>query len=368
MTSFAPAVALPPGQYIKETLDALGWTQGDLAQVMGRSEKEIGSLISAKMGVTMRTAKELEAALGIDAEIWVRMESLYRLHTCKPASEDIARRRAIRARTPLRHLIKREWIDPTDDVDELENRVVTFLGVEHLEQRQPLNVAAKRTDHESDLTPEQEAWLLRVKRIAETMPCKRYSEERLRNSLADLQSLLSAPDEARHVPDIMASTGVRFVVVERLPGLKIDGVCFWLDDDSPVIGMSLRHDRIDNFWFVLRHEIEHTLNGDRPVLDTDLEKDKGSVTVEEARANAAAAEFCVPQEELEDFIIRVGPLYTYDRIKRFAWSLGIHPGLVAGQLRRRFEQWNKYTRVIDKIRHHLIATATVDGFGGVLPT
>ena len=50
---------------------------------------------------------------------------------------------------------------------------------------------------------------------------------------------------------------------EALPSSKIDGVCLWLDQHSPVIGMSLRFDRIDNFWFVLGHEIEHALKGAR---------------------------------------------------------------------------------------------------------
>ncbi|KAI1694314.1 hypothetical protein Ddc_22202 [Ditylenchus destructor] len=50
--------------------------------------------------------------------------------------------------------------------------------------------------------------------------------------------------------------------VEALSGSKIDGACFWLDAHKPVIGMTLRFDRIDNFWFVLRHEIEHVLRED----------------------------------------------------------------------------------------------------------
>src|SRR6202041_1370154 len=100
-----------------------------------------------------------------------------------------------------------------------------------------------------------------------------------------------------------------FVLVEALATSKIDGVCVWLNEKAPVIGMSLRFDRIDNFWFVLRHELEHVIqkHGQSSVMmDANLEGDRAgtgsSVTEEERIANAAAAEFCVPQAQLQHFI------------------------------------------------------------------
>ena len=86
--------------------------------------------------------------------------------------------------------------------------------------------------------------------------------------------MILAPEETRHIPRLMAECGVRFVIVEVLPQAKIDGACFWLDANSPVIGMSARFDRIDNFWFVLRHEIEHVLRKDgmeAEIVDAELE-------------------------------------------------------------------------------------------------
>jgi HTH-type transcriptional regulator / antitoxin HigA len=73
------------------------------------------------------------------------------------------------------------------------------------------------------------------------------------------------------VPRILAEAGVRFIVVEPIPGSQIQGVCFWLNGGQfPVIGLSLKGDHIDKFWFNLWHELTHILNGDgkeEPVLD-----------------------------------------------------------------------------------------------------
>ena len=161
------------------------------------------------------------------------------------------------------------------------------------------------------LRPSQLAWLYRVKQIAGGMIVHPYSPRAVQRAMPDLSALLSAPEEARKVPRILAECGIRFAIVESLSSAKIDGVCFWLDETSPVIGMSLRYDRIDNFWFVLRHELEHVLrlHGRTSIyLDVELEGERAGtgadIIEEERQANEAAAAFCVPQERLNSFIAR----------------------------------------------------------------
>ena len=130
----------------------------------------------------------------------------------------------------------------------------------------------------------------------------RYSPKAVSTALPKLKALLGAREQARKVPRILAESGIRYVIVESLATAKIDGACFWLNNSSPVIAMTLRYDRIDNFWFVLRHELEHVLRQDgrtSMVVDVELEGDRAGVGLEvseaERVANEAAAEFCVPR-------------------------------------------------------------------------
>lgn len=374
MASFVPAEVFPPGVIIKGELDARGWTQADLAEVMERPLQTVNQIIGARKRVTEETAKELEAALGIEAEFWLKTEALYRLRHGEPAPTAIARRAAIRQRVPLRQMIARGWIAPTNDIEEMENRVKAYLGVGKLDEHPPFAMAAKQTNYDGELSQVQEAWLLRVKRLAETMITPVYSRVKLEAVVSEIRNFRRQPDDIRKIPKLLSDAGVRFVIVERLPGLRVDGVCFWLGEnrDKPVIAMSLTQDRIDNFWFVIRHEIEHVLNGDGKngaIVDNDLD-DCLDVSEQERIANEAAAEFCVPQAELKDFMMRKGPLFTDINIYQFASLNGLHSGLVAGQLRKKLslsplgqKAWTLYTRHLAKIRQVITSTALVDGFG-----
>jgi len=375
MDEMGPAVVFPPGDYLLEILNDRGWSQVDFAEIIGRAPKTVNEIIKGKTSITPTTANEIAEATGTNALLWLNLETAYRLHRTAKSSPAIAQRAAIRQRVPLRLMVGRNWIRPSDDVAELKREVVNFLGVRSLEEHQPLAMAAKQTAYNEPLTPIQEVWLLRVKQVAETLIVPSYSAARLRQAVTQMESLLRGPDDVYQVPKILSAVGVRFVVVERLPSLKIDGVCFWPTPTTPVIGMSLTRDRIDNFWFVLRHEIEHVLNGDgktSAIVDNDLDK-APNVSDEEQLANEAAADFCVPAHEMRDFIVRKAPLFSEDNIRRFADTIGRHPGLVAGQLRKHLSRgpmgeraWTLYTSQLARVRHVITETATTDGFGHTL--
>jgi HTH-type transcriptional regulator/antitoxin HigA len=186
--------------------------------------------------------------------------------------------------------------------------------------------------------------------------------------------MMTKPEDSRHIPRFLAECGVRFVLVENLPQSKIDGVCFWLDDRTPVIGMSTRYDRIDNFWFVIRHEIEHVLQRHGmqcAIVDAELEGQNAgtgtTVSNIERIANAAAANFCVPSEKLDSFIKRKHPLYYERDVVAFAKVNGIHPGLVVGQMQHRLNRYDYLRKYQAKIRHFILPGAYADGWGQLLP-
>jgi HTH-type transcriptional regulator/antitoxin HigA len=139
------------------------------------------------------------------------------------------------------------------------------------------------------------------------------------------------------------------------------------------VGLSLRQDRIDNYWFVLRHELEHVLQqhgkGGNDIIDVDLdgETEGANIPEEERIANEAAANYCVSTSMMESFIARKNPFFSERDLLGLAQRAQVHPGIAAGQLRKKTGRWNLFTRYLVKIRQFATSGAVVDGWGEVAP-
>jgi HTH-type transcriptional regulator/antitoxin HigA len=193
----------------------------------------------------------------------------------------------------------------------------------------------------------------------------RFSKDKVKTGLTALRRLAAYPEETRKAPRLLADMGIRFVIVEHLPKTKMDGAALLPVAGNPVIALSLRFDRIDYFWHTLMHEVSHILH-DEPMLDINLYEalPNGDRRVIEERADREAANALIPADELNDFIIRVGPLYSKQRIKQFANHLKIHPGIVVGQLQYRREiDWRANREMLVPMRDIVIQEALTDGWG-----
>lgn len=358
-----------PGYYIREELDARGWSQRDLAYILGVPEQAVNMILSGKRGVSPEMARTLGVAFDVSPELFINLQRAFDMSKARAPDPSVARRARLQSAYPVREMIKRGWLQDTDAAM-LEVQMARFFNVATAGDIPHIQHAAKKTTYYEETPPAQLAWLFRVRQIAAGIVVSKYSEKALREALMRFRSMLADPEEARHVPRILAECGVRFVIVEGLPNGKIDGVCFWLDKNSPVIGMSIRFDRIDNFWFVLRHEIEHVLRKDgqtREIIDLDVTETRDDLPPEEIEANKAASEFCVPKSEMDLFVARKAPFFAEKDVIGFARRVNVHPGLIVGQIQRRTQRRDFLRRHLVKIRAFILSSAIVDGWGLAAP-
>lgn len=368
MNARVPAEVFPPGEFLREELEARDWSQQELADILDRPPRLVSELISGKRAITPETAKGLGEAFGTSPDYWMNLESQYQLSKVSVPNDNVARKARLYTQFPVREMLRRGWVRTSESIEVMEQRFCEFFDISDVVEPPQLNHNAKKTHAMADTTPLQLAWLFRVRGIASQQIVPQYSKAKLLLAIEKLRALILAPEEARHAPGILAQAGVRLVFVESLAGAKMDGACFWLDDAKPVIGMTLRFDRIDNFWFVLRHEIEHVLREDgkaesQPIIDTDVGDTKSELPECERKANAAGADFCVPKAELDDFVARVQPYFSEERVLRFAQRIQVHPGLVVGQLQRRLDRHDFLRKHQVKVRAFLLPSADVDGWG-----
>ena len=365
-----PAEVFPPGEIIKEELEARSWSQIELAEIMGRPARVVSEIISGKRTITPETARGLGAAFGTGPTFWINVEGAYQLFKTVHDDDSVQRRARLYSKAPVKEMLKRGWIMPSENVSVLERRVCDFLQIEDINQQVWYPHAAYKGKTETELSQAaQWAWLYRAKQIASSIEVRKYSEAALRKRTEEMKALMLAPEEARQVPKILMDCGVKFVVVERLPHADIDGVCFWVDD-RPVIGMSLRKDKIDNFWFVLRHEIEHILHGHGKqveIIDLNLEGERAGTSEalpeEERIANKAAADFCVPADKIQSFMTGKHPFYYERDVLAFARAVNRHPGIVVGQMQFRMNNYAYLNRRISPIRQFILDGSVYDGWG-----
>jgi HTH-type transcriptional regulator/antitoxin HigA len=368
-----------PGQLIQALLDERGWTKRTLAVVLALGESTITRIVGDKQPIDAKLAHILEEVFHVPAERFLDLQKEFELAQARIVVQPDPGR-ATRARLygdlPVADMIKRGWISAEGirDTKKVETELMRFFGANRPEDIEILPHAAKKTAVNMAATPAQLAWLYRVRQIAKDMLVAPYSPQAVTAAIGKFRGFLSSPEGVAKVPRIMTESGIRYVLVETLPSAKIDGVCFWLNSNSPVIGMSLRFDRIDNFWFVLRHEMEHVarLHGQQEaMLDTELEGDRAGtgpdIADEERIANEAAQEFCVPAASLEAFVARKAPFFSERDMVGFARILKVHPGILAGQLQRKTGRYDRFRDHLVKVRAIITPNAIKDGWGDVAP-
>ncbi|WP_143743017.1 helix-turn-helix domain-containing protein [Maricaulis sp. W15] len=375
MASYTSLPSEHPGTFIASEIKARNWSQADLAFVLNWDVSQLNRLIKGTTDVTPDSSNMLGDAFGMPAEFFLTLQKMYDLGRAKKADPGV-KTRASWAVFPLREMIKRGWIEDTES-SLLDVQMSRFFGANRREDipfvsDAPLVAHAARKSSYSETLPSQYAWLHRVRSIARTIECDKYSEKALRDTLHTIRSHFIDADDLPRIPNLLKKCGVRLVLVEQLPGSKIDGVCTWVDD-QPVIGITNRLDRIDNLCFVLRHEIEHVLREDgredtfSPIDDFDGNLKSGNLSLPECEvlANEAAADFCVDQKMLHSFILRKSPYISESDVRAFAARAQIHPAVVVGQIQHKTQKHGWLRKYQTSIRPLLKEWEAVDGWENI---
>jgi HTH-type transcriptional regulator/antitoxin HigA len=355
-----------PGKILRKKLEEVGWTQDELAAITGKNRQSFAKIIGGATGISAEMAVTLAAAFGNEAEEWLRWGAQYELSLVEAPVASIEKRARIYSGLPIREMQKRGWIRATADPELLEADLELLMG-QSIEDSGSFPLAARKTDPMAELSGEEKAWAFRARQLAATLPVSAFDPNRLEVLTKKLRVLAAYPEEVQKLSRLLADFGVKFVIVEPLPGARLDGAVFWIDG-SPVIAMSARFDRNDNFWFTLFHEVGHIRAGDAYSFDSlaanDTDRFSIGDVVAEANANQFAAEVLVPRGELTSFIRRVSPLYPETRIVQFSNRVKMHPGIILGQLQKEGElSFGAHRSLIVKIRELVIKTALTDGWG-----
>src|SRR3954471_19231450 len=168
-TTYSPAEVFPPGEYLRDELEERGWTVSEFAEIIGRPIQAVSEVLNGKKEITTETACAFADALGTTPELWLNLQTNFRLHEARRAAESgpspVARRARLRGLVPLSKAKARGWLPDTDDLDQLEAATGDLLELPNLDAQPSFAIAARRSNSKESVTPEQVAWLAHVRRV-----------------------------------------------------------------------------------------------------------------------------------------------------------------------------------------------------------
>lgn len=330
-----------PVEAVKFRMMEQGLRQADLVPYFG-SRSRVSEFLSRQRPLTVGMIRQLSAGLGIPTEVLVQEAPLV------APSEESRSEEVDWSLFPVKEMIKRGWIQfDQRRIDSAKAAELARTFVEKAMGGARMGVLARRTVKGDAFAPEAicalTAWQARVlQKAAEPAYCPRgpFRIDNLGESFfKKLVSFSPLEDGPLRAVDYLRDAGIAVVVEEHLAKTKLDGAAMLSGSGIPVIGLTLRFDRLDNFWFTLMHECAHIWKHLSRPGDVILDRlvDAESTEAIEKEANRIARDVLISRAHWRSASVRQMPTKT--GIVSFAREQGIHPAIVAGRLQRETENY-----------------------------
>lgn len=353
-----PAFAFHPWEMIAEELEARWWTQQDFATIISKPQGKLNDIIKWKASITPEWAILIWKAFGTSPNVRLGIQQEYDLWNAKKTFLkndrllNVELLSKIKSLFPVRELVKFWFIEKTwQTATELKEIVLKFLDIENIEDKVFSQKQAFFRKANKDNTNENSmnVWLRIIENRAKKNKINTYDEKWLEAILKNINQYIL--NEKTGIDDFVSKlneVGVLVAFARHFEKTGVDGVSFWIENNkqkNPVIWMSLRHNRYDNFWFTLLHELGHIVkkhNQEWYIYD-DENSIKDSFDWEgkekEKEANERAKRVLIPQD-LENKLPR---LREISAILNFCTSNAIHHSIVLWRLKNDwYVAWSRY--------------------------
>ncbi len=326
-----PDIAIPPGNTLAETIEALGMSQAELARRAGRPVQAVNEIVQGRKEITPETALELERVLGIPAHVWVRLESDYRITKARLADQEKLRAEVELAKDcPYAEMQKLGWVPAVSGVLDRVRELLRFFGVASLHHVR----ASAHWRKSTALTPSEfalAAWLRRGEIVARSIDTAAFDARGLMEALPHVRSFTTERPENFHAPltKLLADRGVALVLVPHLRQTGAQGAARWVGSKA-VVQLSIRYRWADVFWFTLFHELGHVLRHGRKEVFINFpnhEKDQP-----EREADEFASQHLISHSLYGKFVDAKRPYFSAAAVSSFAAEIHVHPGIVVGRL------------------------------------
>ena len=324
-----------PVEAILFRMEEQGLRQKDMAEMLG-GKNRASEVLSGKRSLTLTMIRALYEKLAIPLELLIR----------EPAVEYGPGDNIVASDVPTDLLVKRGWIERGASVTEMLNRFLAPAGSPILLRNTLMLGATTRTNRTNVWL-----WLAHVREIADSRAYLqgKYTKDALNLDVIKYVARLSWMDKGpRLAKDFLEERGIAIVIEPHLPKTFLDGAAMIGRSGAPVIGLTLRENRLDNFWLTLIHELIHAwkhLDPEkrRAIADENIEKAIDTEAIE-LEANDLAREALIPPAIWRRSSARLQP--SRQSIEALARELQIHPAIVAGRIRYERKNFSQFSGLV----------------------
>jgi len=319
-----------PVEAIKFRMEQQGLKRKDLIPYIGSAPK-VSEVLSGKRSLSLTMMRNLVNGLGIPAEVLLQEPN-----ASLPSDEALQQGRHF----PIAEMRKRGWFTGFDgtlaeakaNLEDILNRFVGPLGADAM-----LPALNRQHVRNGGLQDENAlmAWRIRVANLAMKENLSAFKPGTVTpDYLQDLANLSYLNDGPLLAREFLNKSGIHMICERHLPKTHLDGAALKLPDGSPVVALTLRYDRLDNFWFTLFHELAHValhlFDNDVETFFDDLTSD-GKKDKFEKEADQLAADALIPPKSWK--AAKLTKRSNAEKIVAFAREHRIHPAIPAGRIR-----------------------------------
>ncbi|PKV49211.1 HTH-type transcriptional regulator/antitoxin HigA [Aquimarina sp. MAR_2010_214] len=337
-----------PGQALRHFLALNGWTQEDLAHILSVSLKHTNELIKDKKSISIDIARLLEKVFEWNAYDWVMLDTNFQLSKkVEQKKEQFVERKAeVYKYLPINELIKKGWLKPYKDSKELDKQLQSFWGLSDnneidlsfLLNSKSVQLEYRTSESYKGQFKEFNALIWHQKALTHSKKIKAevFNKKKLEVLMSELHQYTIQTNGVSKFLNELTKSGVKFCFLSHLSKTYLDGAAF-LSEINPVIALTGRYDRVDNFWFTIAHEISHVYAHltNKKAKDTIFIDDTSSaineISKKEEEANDMAEKMLLKDEIFEYFNNDFGYI-TDDKVREFSRTHKLHPSIVVGIL------------------------------------
>lgn len=327
-----PIEAPSPVEAIRFRMDQLGLKNKDLVPYIGSASK-VSEVLSGKRPLSLAMIRNLNQHLGIPAEVLIQGEQTTENEpNAEPLNPEHFPLKDMHQRSYFSNAPKR-WSETKKLAPKLLKKFMKDAGVREASPaycRSTAHHRKNRVMNDAALLAWQARVLIASRQRVTQAYIKGVVDEAFLDSVATLSVLEQGPQLAR---EFLEKNGIAVVIEAHLPQTYLDGAAFLREDGAPVIGLTLRYDKLDNFWFTLMHELVHVgwhLSPKCTAIFDDLSQ-TGDDQIEK-EADAIATEALIPAADWRSAEVR--KTGTAQDALRLAHRLKRHPAIVVGRLQK----------------------------------